>query len=137
MLESWQCYKIFINYILWLHVKSFIPAKQDPFFMLRGFRFGGTKCSHVINLAHLRWKFLPPFRDEIWFPHFAPFSRLDMLKFNPGKPGHRKLRVNSELSTFFEKRLNVFRIFVEKTHLQTKRKRLPEAWIWIFEKLVH
>ena len=29
---SWQCYKLFINYILRLHVKRFITARRDPSF---------------------------------------------------------------------------------------------------------
>ena len=50
---SRQCYKLFINYILGIHVKSFIPAKRGPTFVLPGSRFAGTKFSHVIALACL------------------------------------------------------------------------------------
>ena len=50
---SRQCYKFFINYILRLHVKSFIPAGRDPSIVLPGSRFAGTKFSHVIPSAHL------------------------------------------------------------------------------------
>ena len=41
---SWQCYKLFINYILRLHVKSFIPARWES-------SFTGTKFSHLIVSA--------------------------------------------------------------------------------------
>ena len=34
---SWQCCKLFINYILWLHIKCFIPARQDPSFVQPGY----------------------------------------------------------------------------------------------------
>ena len=50
---SRQCYKLFINYILQLRVKSFIPARKDPSFVLPGFHFAGTKFYHVIATAHL------------------------------------------------------------------------------------
>ena len=50
---SWQCYKLFINYILRLHVKRFIPARRDPSFVQPGSRFAGTKFSHVIASARL------------------------------------------------------------------------------------
>ena len=35
--------KVFINYIFRLHVKSFIPVRSDPSFVLPGSRFVGTK----------------------------------------------------------------------------------------------
>ena len=44
-----QCYKLFINYILRLHVKSFIPARRDPSFVLPGSRFAEAKFSHVTS----------------------------------------------------------------------------------------
>ena len=50
---SQQCYKLFINYILRLHVKRFIPARRDPSFVQPGSRFAGTKFSHVIASARL------------------------------------------------------------------------------------
>ena len=50
---SRQCYKLFINYILRLHVKSFIPARRDPSFVLPGSRFAGTKFFHVIASTRL------------------------------------------------------------------------------------
>ena len=50
---SWQCYKFSVNYILWFHVKSFIPARWDPSFILPESRFAGTKFSHVITSARL------------------------------------------------------------------------------------
>ena len=34
LIISRQCYKLFISYILRLHVKSFIPARWDPCFVL-------------------------------------------------------------------------------------------------------
>ena len=46
-------YKLFINYILQLHVKRFIPAGRDPSFVQPGSRFSGTKFSHVIASAGL------------------------------------------------------------------------------------
>ena len=51
---SQQCYKLFINYILLLHVKSVIPAWRDPSFVLLWSRFAGTKFSDVIASARLR-----------------------------------------------------------------------------------
>ena len=50
---SRQCYKLFINYILRLHVKCFILARRDPSIVLPGSRFAGTKFSHVIASARL------------------------------------------------------------------------------------
>ena len=50
---SRQCYKFFINYILRLHVKRFIPARRDPSFVQPGSRFAGMKFSHVIVSARL------------------------------------------------------------------------------------
>ena len=54
LLESWQCYKFLINYIMRLCVKRFIPASQDPFCVLTGPQFAWTKFSHVIVSAHLK-----------------------------------------------------------------------------------
>ena len=45
--------KLFINYILRLHVKSFIPARRDPSYVMAGSRFSETKFSHVITSARL------------------------------------------------------------------------------------
>ena len=50
---SQQCYKLLINYILRLHVKRFIPARQDPSFVQPGSCFAGMKFSHVIPSAYL------------------------------------------------------------------------------------
>ena len=50
---SRQYSKLFINFILWLHGKSFIPARRDPAFVLPGSRFARTKFSHVIASARL------------------------------------------------------------------------------------
>ena len=36
-----------------LYVKSFIPARRDPSFVLPGSRFAGTKYFHVIASARL------------------------------------------------------------------------------------
>ena len=44
---SLQCYK------LRLHLKSFVPAKRDPSFLLPGSPFVGTKFSHVITSNYL------------------------------------------------------------------------------------
>ena len=51
--RSQQCYKFFINYILRLHLESFIPARRDSSFVMPGSRFAGTKFSHVIASACL------------------------------------------------------------------------------------
>ena len=51
--ESPQYYKLFIYYILRLHVKAFIKARRDPSFILPGSRFAGTKFAHVIASARL------------------------------------------------------------------------------------
>ena len=48
-----QCYKLFINCILRLHVKRFILARRDPSFVQPGSCFAGTKFSHVIVSARL------------------------------------------------------------------------------------
>ena len=45
---SWQCYKLFIS-----HVKSFIPARRNPSFVLPGSRFAGNKFCRVIVSARL------------------------------------------------------------------------------------
>ena len=45
---SWQYCKLFLNFIMWLHGKSFIPARWDPAVVLPGSRFSGTKVSHTI-----------------------------------------------------------------------------------------
>ena len=50
---SRQRYKLFINYILRLHVKRFIPARRDPSFVQPGSCLTGTKFSHVIASARL------------------------------------------------------------------------------------
>ena len=50
---SRQCYKLFINYILRLHVKRFISARRDPSFVQPGSHFAGMKFSHVIVSARL------------------------------------------------------------------------------------
>ena len=48
-----QSYKFFINYILRLFLKSFIPVKWDTSLLLPESRFAGTKFSHVIASARL------------------------------------------------------------------------------------
>ena len=50
---SRQCYKLLINYILRLYVKSFIPARRDPSFVMPGSRFAGMEFSHIIDSAYL------------------------------------------------------------------------------------
>ena len=50
---SRQCYKLFINYILRLQVKRFIPVRRDPSFVQPGSRFAEMKFSHVIASARL------------------------------------------------------------------------------------
>ena len=50
---SGQCYKLFINHILRLHVKRFIPARRDSSFVQPGSRFVETKFSHVIASTRL------------------------------------------------------------------------------------
>ena len=50
---SRQCYKFFRNFILQLHVTSFIPARRNPSFELPGCRFAGKKFSHVVSSACL------------------------------------------------------------------------------------
>ena len=47
---SRQYYKFFINYILQLHVKSFIPVRQEPSFVLLG-----QNISHV-TARYILWK---------------------------------------------------------------------------------
>ena len=49
---SRQYCKLFINFFLRLHEKSFIPARRDPSLVLPGSCFTGTKFSHVIILFH-------------------------------------------------------------------------------------
>ena len=50
---TWQYYKLFIKYILRLHVKRFILARRDPSFVQLVSWFAKTKFSHVIALARL------------------------------------------------------------------------------------
>ena len=50
---SRQRYKLFINYVLLLRLKSFIQARRDPFFVLPGSRFAETQFSHIIVSASL------------------------------------------------------------------------------------
>ena len=50
---SWQYYKLFKNFILWLLVKSFIPARRVPCLVLLGSRFAETKFSHAIVSVRL------------------------------------------------------------------------------------
>ena len=65
---SRQCYKLFINYILRLHVKSFILASRDASFALPGFRFAETKRSFVITSARLSgMKMLINTSSEMYF----------------------------------------------------------------------
>ena len=52
-----QCHKLSINYILQLHVESFIPARRDPSLVLPESRFGVTNFFHYNH-------FSPPKRDE-------------------------------------------------------------------------
>ena len=42
-----------VNYILRLHVKIFITLRRNFFFVLPGFRFAGTKFSHIIPSVRL------------------------------------------------------------------------------------
>ena len=89
--RSWQCYKLFINYILRLHVKSGIPPWPD----LPRSRFAGTKFSHVIASAHLsgmkQWVNICLQRKikgkcvENCFAMISPCNRRVKLKFR-GKP---------------------------------------------------
>ena len=46
--EFWQCYKLFINYILRLHVQSLNLVSRNLSFLLLRSRFVRTKFSHVI-----------------------------------------------------------------------------------------
>ena len=50
---GFQIPELCINYILWLHVKSFILARWKPSFLLPGSRFVWTKLSRVITSARL------------------------------------------------------------------------------------
>ena len=50
---SRQCYQLFINYVLLLHVKSFILARQDPSFLMLESYFVRMKFFHVIASACL------------------------------------------------------------------------------------
>ena len=50
--QSWQCYKLFINYVLHLLLQSFIPERRDPSFVLPGSSFTRTKFSHVIAIEN-------------------------------------------------------------------------------------
>ena len=50
---SRQCYKLFINYMLRLHVKRFIPTRRDTSFVQPGSRFAEMKFSHVNVSARL------------------------------------------------------------------------------------
>ena len=49
----WQCYDLFANYSLRLHMKSFIPTKRDLSLGLPGSCFVGTKLSDVFVTAYM------------------------------------------------------------------------------------
>ena len=51
--DDYMIPELFMNYILWLHVKSFILARWNPSFLLPGSRFFWMKLSHVITSARL------------------------------------------------------------------------------------
>ena len=88
---SRQCYEFFINYILRLHVKSFILARQDSSIALPVSHFSGTKFSQVnrnikTNLNKYRVENCPALPAEIWFPQVIVewnLSRPDWMKFYP------------------------------------------------------
>ena len=97
---SRHCYKLYINYVLRLHIKRFIPAKHDLSFVQPGSCFAGTKFFHVIASFHLygikkliknvhrwwlkdlglpEWKFNPSSRDRLHVEiKFLPGIWLDL-----------------------------------------------------------
>ena len=46
---SRQCYKFFRNFVLRLHVKSFIPTRRNPSLVLPGSCFAGTEFHFASN----------------------------------------------------------------------------------------
>ena len=89
---SRQCYELIINYILRLHVKSFILARLDPSFTLPGSRFARAKFSHVIASVRLSvmkklintpvWKYL---KKYVSIDRRRVFSWFSDLRWNLGK----------------------------------------------------
>ena len=89
---SRQSYKLFINHILQLRVKRFIPASRDPCFVLPGSRFAGTKFSHVIPSACLSgikklikkhlWKYISIDRRYFYYAFTTHMTSICEKKFN-------------------------------------------------------
>ena len=97
LLGSRQCYKLFTNYTLRLHVKHFIQARRYPSFVQLESRFAGMKFSHVIPSACLGGikklggdYMIPACQDEISTrpaeTNFTP-RLYEEIKFCPGKAG--------------------------------------------------
>ena len=57
--------KLFIKYILWLHVKSFIPARRDSSFVVRWFPFAGTKFSASARLSRMKRTLTHPYKRKL------------------------------------------------------------------------
>ena len=56
---SRQCYKFFRNFVLRLHVKSFIPARRNPFFVLPESRFAGTEFHFASTHTQIIFLYYP------------------------------------------------------------------------------
>ena len=112
-----QCYILFINHILWLHVQSFIQAKQNPsctaesplcwdkilscnYFNLpkhdeKVIHYMATKKNKKIvsKSKQIPDEKLPACQNEIWFSHISHtivgwnLPQLDKVKFHSGKLG--------------------------------------------------
>ena len=116
-------YKVFKDYILRLHVKSFIPARRDFSFVLPGSCFPGAKFCHGIASAHLsRMKKL--INTSVWKNPFK-YTTIDRRYFY--------YMLTTHMTSICKKKVNkyIYRIslfyesidFHKLTCLQRKMKR--------------
>ena len=89
----WDPGSIFINYILRLHVKSFIPARRDPSFVLLESCFAEMKFSNVIASSRISgmnklvqglfiWRWADPVRRASWDDFYSTFIWNLLSHFN-------------------------------------------------------
>ena len=63
----WQCYKLIINYILQLHVKSFILAGQDPCFPCFFHVIASDGRGFQVRMQKKKKKFGPQYLKNFYF----------------------------------------------------------------------
>ena len=117
LMGSWQCYKFFINYILQLHVKSFILARWGRSFVLPGSCFARMKFSFVITSACLsRLKKLITKSIEVDHSSFYCIFRTCMMSICKKKV-NSKIKIKVKVKFFHKKRQNI------KTELMKTERR--------------